>query len=95
MFNKLNMKWLAGTFALLLILAVAITMKNKSNKSTSKNRTFTSELLEFDSAKVTQIIIQPKFEASPVDLVKQASGWKVKISRISRHTWAEPFLGGM
>ena len=79
MFSKINSKWLAGIFGVLLVFAVAITLINKSDSTSSKNRTFKSELAVFDSSEVNRITIHPRFEGNPVELVKKGDRWKVMI----------------
>lgn len=44
MFNKFNLKLLAGIFALLLILTVVIVVVNNTGGTASRNRSFESEL---------------------------------------------------
>ena len=74
MFNKINIKWLAGIFLLLLLL-VLLAMPRRE-KSTS--RSFKSELTDFDSAKITAINIYPKNGGEMITLERNAGNWSVK-----------------
>lgn len=77
MFSKINMKWLAGIFVILLLLAVLITLRNTGNSARSKNRNFKSELVQLDTSKVNFITIDPKFSEQPIELKKTDEGWKL------------------
>ncbi len=79
MFNKIQFKWLVGIFAVLLLLSVIVIILNRSESAASKNRTFKSELTEFDTANVTRITILPKFGGTPIDLFKRDGKWKVTV----------------
>ena len=80
MFNKINSKWLIGIFAVLLTLSVLVVLLNHSKSTASKNRTFKSEIVDFDTANVTRITIIPKTGGEPIDLLKSTDVWKVRIN---------------
>lgn len=80
MFNKINIKWLAGIFALLLLLVIWVSVRNKSNSTIGRNRTFTSQLTDFDTSGVTAITIFPKLGGEMMDLTKTGGKWKIDIS---------------
>lgn len=77
MFSKFNIKWLAGIFVALLILVVIVKIRESSKTAHNRNRTFTSQLTNFDSASVGSIYITPKSGKS-VHLYKDVKGWKVE-----------------
>ena len=79
MFNKINTKILVGIFAVLLVFALLAILRNKSQSAASRNRTFKSELTDFDSANVNRIDIFPKNNPEPVNLEKSENNWLVKI----------------
>ncbi len=79
MFNKISFKGLLAVFAVLLMLSIVVILLNRSNSAASKNRTFKSELTDFDTANVTHITIIPKLGGIPVDLFKHNEQWKVSI----------------
>ena len=79
MFNKINVKWLIGIFAILLIVTVIVIIINKSGSAASRNRTFKSNLVEFDTATATRITIIPKMGGDPVNLFKKEGQWKVTV----------------
>jgi hypothetical protein len=70
MFNNIKTKWLAGIFALLAALTVIVIIANNSKSTISRNRTFKSEITDFDTAKVTQIIIYPKMQKNKVVFIQ-------------------------
>ena len=78
MFNKLNTKVLIGIFAVLLLLALFALLRNKSQSSVSRNRTFTSELTDFDSSTVDKLILYPKNRSESIELRKVNDSWFVK-----------------
>lgn len=80
MFNKINIKWLIGSFAVLLLLSVLVVLLNHSKSTASKNRTFKSEIVDFDTANVSRITIIPKTGGVPIDLVNSKNIWKVRIN---------------
>jgi hypothetical protein len=78
MFKKLDIKWLVGIFATLLVIVVIVTLIDK--KSTiNHNRTFNSELTNIDTANVSAIIIYPKSKKEHIELVKTDEIWQVTI----------------
>lgn len=77
MFNKINIKWLIGSFVVLLLLTVLVILINHSKSTVSKNRTFQSELTDFDTTNVTRITIIQKTGGEPIDLVKNKDDWKI------------------
>jgi hypothetical protein len=79
MFNKIKIKWLIITFSALLILAVAALISNNSKSTISRNRTFKSELTDFDTTKITQICIYPKLKNETIILSKSGDDWKVMV----------------
>jgi hypothetical protein len=79
MFNKLSTKWLISIFITLLLLAVVVIITNNSKSTISRNRTFKSELTNFDTLKVTQIIIYPKMRGEDIVLSKSGEDWKVNV----------------
>lgn len=94
MFNKINTKRLAGIFGILLLISVFVIIRDKSGSTASKNRSFKAELVEFDSAKVTQISIQPKFEGAAITLIKKEDSWKVLIDE-KEYSADQNTVGGM
>jgi hypothetical protein len=79
MFNKLKTKWLVGIFGILLILSIIALISNNSQSTLNRNRTFKSELTDFDTAKVTQIYIYPKMKGEQIVLSKNGEDWKVTV----------------
>jgi hypothetical protein len=79
MFNKIKTKWLVVTFVILLILSAIVLISNNSKSTISRNRTFKSELTDFDSAKVSQIYIYPKNKNTNIILSKSGKDWKVTV----------------
>jgi hypothetical protein len=79
MFNKLNTKVLIGIFAILLLFALIAILRNKSQSAASRNRTFKSELTNFDSSAVDKLIIFPKNGVESIELSKTDDNWFVKI----------------
>jgi hypothetical protein len=79
MFNKLNTKVLIGIFAALLLIALFTILRNKSHSAASRNRTFKSELTNFDSAAVNKLIISPKNNEESIELSKDGDNWFVNI----------------
>ena len=80
MFNKINMKWLIGSFIVLMLFSVLVLLFNQSKSTVSKNRTFKSELTDFDTASVTRITIIPKTGGEPIDLTNSTGVWNVRIN---------------
>jgi hypothetical protein len=76
MFSKLNLKWLAGIFAGLLLIAFFLTLHDKEG-STNRNRSFRNKLTDFDSAQVTSLIISPKSNKGQIILKKEGKIWTV------------------
>jgi hypothetical protein len=76
MFSKLNLKWLAGIFAGLLLIVFFLTLHDKEG-STNRNRSFKSKLTDFDSAQVTSLIISPKSNKEQFILKKEGKIWTV------------------
>jgi hypothetical protein len=79
MFSNIKTKWLIGAFGVLLILSVLAIVSNNSKSTLSRNRTFNSVLTDFDTTKVSQIYIYPKFKKEPIVLTKNGEDWKVAI----------------
>jgi hypothetical protein len=79
MFNKLTTKALIGIFTLLLVIAVFAVLRNNSRSAASRNRTFKSELTDFDSASVNKLIIYPRNNAQSIELSKSDDQWFVNI----------------
>lgn len=77
MFNNIKTKWLVGIFAVLLLLSAVVIITNNSKSTVSRNRTFKSELTDFDTTKVTQIVISPKMKGEQITLSKNGEDWKV------------------
>ncbi len=73
MFNKLKPKHLLIIFVVLLGI-VLISLPGKNNK---KNRSFKSNLTEFDTAEVTSLSIFPKSEEEIISLEKKNGKWLV------------------
>ena len=78
MFSKLNIKWLAIIFTVLLLLVVIVKIRESSKTAHNRNRNFTSQLTDFDSARVGSILISPKSNGKQIHLFKDVSGWKVE-----------------
>lgn len=86
MFSKLNLKWLVGIFVVLLLLVIIVKIRESSTTAHNRNRNFTSQLANFDSASVTSILITPKTNAkakikakdNQVRLFKDGTSWKVE-----------------
>ncbi len=78
MFSKLNTKVLIGVFAVLLLIALFAMLRNNSQSAVSRNRTFESELTDFDSTAVSKIILYPKNYAVSIELSKTDKKWFVK-----------------
>jgi hypothetical protein len=76
MFKQLNMKWLAGIFLSLLLIVAIVILKDKSGTK-NRNRTFKSELTDFDSAKVTSILILPKMMGEKISITKEGDIWQL------------------
>jgi hypothetical protein len=78
MFKKISIKGLAIIFVVLLALVVLVTLIDK--KSTiNQNRTFNSQLTDFDSAAVSSIIIFPKLKKEQIQLLKAGKDWNVTV----------------
>ncbi|MBN1119361.1 MAG: DUF4340 domain-containing protein [Bacteroidales bacterium] len=73
MFNKINIKYLAISFFVLLALVVIVTPE----KNNTKNRSFKSEIVEFDTSNATLIAIYPKGRDDLVSLEKKDGKWFV------------------
>ena len=76
MFRKLNPKILLGGFAVLLIIVVLV----KLNQRKSGDRSFRSEIVSIDTAKVSQIVISAKPAGKEEKVILEESGdkWQVK-----------------
>jgi hypothetical protein len=94
MFSKIKMKWLAGLFAILLLLAVIVTVRNRSNSASSKNRSFKSELVSFDSSAVSAISIDPRYSNQLIELKKTGEGWKL-VTNEAEYNADDQVVGGM
>jgi hypothetical protein len=79
MFNNIKTKWLIGIFAVLLLLSAIVIITNNSKSTVSRNRTFKSELTDFDTTKVTRIVIYPKMKGQQIVLSKSGEDWKVTV----------------
>ena len=79
MFSKMKTKWLVGIFSILLVLSVIALISSNSKSTISRNRTFKSELTDFDTTKVTQIYIYPKMKKEAIILSKSGEDWKVAV----------------
>ncbi|MBA7619086.1 hypothetical protein ES703_26418 [subsurface metagenome] len=79
MFSRMNIKWLAGIFLTLLLLAVIVVIKNNSQSAINRNRSFNSQLTDFDTSKVTRLIIYPKSGNDLVELKKESEHWKIVV----------------
>lgn len=79
MFNKLNTKVLIGIFAVLLLFTLLAILRNKSQSTASRDRTFKSELTDFDSSAVNKLIIYPKNKSESIELSKVDNNWLVSI----------------
>ncbi len=76
MFNKLSTKTLIGIFSVLILLVVYLFVFD----SGKNERTFRSELVNIDTAKVDEIYLYPKAENfAQVYLKKNEEKWSVKI----------------
>ncbi|MBN2347656.1 MAG: DUF4340 domain-containing protein [Bacteroidales bacterium] len=76
MLNKIKLSTLLFIFIILLVL-VSVLLLHDSKKG---DRSFRSDLVEMDTAKVTSIIIIPRSDKDqPVKIKKQGSGWKVTV----------------
>lgn len=82
MFNKLNAKLLFGIFAILLILVAVAVLRNKSQSAASRNRTFKSELTDFDSSAVDKLVLYPKSNTKAIELSKKDGSWYVNIEDV-------------
>ncbi|MBN1599419.1 MAG: DUF4340 domain-containing protein [Bacteroidales bacterium] len=78
MFSKISTKWLTIIFAILLVLVVIVVVRNKSQSTASRNRTFKSELTDFDTAKVNSLVIYPKQKGDIIRLNRKDKGWNVE-----------------
>jgi hypothetical protein len=93
MFKKINIKWLAVVFVLLLAVVVLVTLID--NKSTiNQNRTFNSQLTDFDTSKVNSLIIYPKSKKEKIQLIKTGKDWNIAIGKKS-YTAEENAVKGM
>jgi len=79
MFSKINTKWLAGIFLALLLLAVIILIRNNSKSGVNRNRTFTSQLTDFDTSNISIMMVYPKAGGEPIQFDKEANNWKISI----------------
>jgi hypothetical protein len=78
MFKKIDIKWLAIVFVVLLALVVLVTLID--TKSTiNQNRTFNSQLTDFDTVSVSSISIYPKSKNEQIQLIKVDKDWKIAI----------------
>ncbi len=77
MFNKLNTKWLVGIFAGLLLIVLLVTLNDKK-ATLNRNRSFRSQLTDFDSARVTSVVIYPKSQKDQIVLKKDGRSWSVQ-----------------
>jgi hypothetical protein len=82
MFKKISIKWLAVVFVALLALVVLVTLID--TKSTiNQNRTFNSQLTDFDTATVSSIVIYPKSNKRQIQLIKAGKGWNITVGKKS------------
>ena len=75
MFNKISVKTLAGLFVVLLLIVAYLLFFNSGEE-----RSFRNELVDIDTAKVSEIYIYPKNKAEEIYLQKDSDGWKVKLA---------------
>ncbi len=80
MSTKTNIKKLSIAFGVLLALSALVLIRNNSKSEASRNRTFQSELCDFDSSKVSDITIYPKRKGEAIQLHRQNSDWYVTIN---------------
>lgn len=73
MFNKINIKTLAGIFAILLAIVIIITVYD----SKKGERTFKSDLAKIDTANITSITFFPKTDRKGIKLTKKNNNWQV------------------
>ncbi|MGD2033850.1 MAG: hypothetical protein PVF73_02265, partial [Bacteroidales bacterium] len=73
------MKWLAGIFIVLLLLTVLVVIKNNSRTAVNRNRTFNSQLTDFDTSEVSKIIIIPRASGNRIELNKPDGHWEITI----------------
>lgn len=73
MFKKLNIKWLAAIFVVLLLLVLFASPR----KNTKNQRSFNRELVNIDTTKVTTIQIKAKGKSDVVTLTRENQTWKV------------------
>lgn len=73
MFKNLNMKKLAGIFAILLVTVVIITIYD----SGKGEKTFKSDLATLDTSNITSIMFFPKADKKGIKLLKEGKEWKV------------------
>jgi hypothetical protein len=82
MFKKISIKWLAIIFVLLLVLVVLVTLID-TKSVINQNRTFNSQLTDFDTSKVSLIVIYPKSKKEVTQLIKADKEWKVTVGKRS------------
>ena len=73
MFSNIKIKWLAIIFIVLLLLVLVVLPK----KNNTTNRSFKSDLADFETEDVTAIYIYPKSSGSLITLEKEGDNWKV------------------
>jgi hypothetical protein len=83
MFKKIDIKWLAIVFVVLLALVVLVTLID--TKSTiNQNRTFNSQLTDFDTVSVSSISIYPKSKNEQIQLIKAT-----RVAAKDKKAWGE------
>ena len=73
MFSNIKTKWLVIIFAVLLLLVVLVLPK----RDTKTNRSFNSDLANFEVDNVTAIYIYPKSSDDLITLEKEGDSWNV------------------
>jgi hypothetical protein len=94
MFSKINTKWLAGIFLALLLLAIIVLVRNNSKSGVNRNRTFTSQLTDFDTAKISTMMVYPKTSSEPIQFNKEGGRWEISIDG-KKYNADEGMLKGM
>lgn len=73
MFNKIKTKWLVILFSVLLVLVLLLLPKH----TTKTNRSFKSDLADFEIDNVTEIYLYPKSSGDLITLEKEGDDWKI------------------
>ncbi|GJQ64787.1 MAG: hypothetical protein SCALA702_38400 [Melioribacteraceae bacterium] len=75
MFSNISNKTLILVFGVLGVIVVAMYFFDAGKTE----RTFESELIDIDTAKVTKVVVFPKNSAFPIKIVKDNDVWKVEL----------------